>query len=96
MYKHITELHQASYEDSSRWHDKNNEWNKLLRKAFIFLVFLTYVHHDARFRECKDQHTEFVNFTQKLCRYFYKSFQSYFAITYNLKLYKLIYTITFV
>ena len=26
---------------------------KLLRKAYIFLVFLTYVYHDARHRECK-------------------------------------------
>ena len=59
------------------------------------LVFLTYMNHDAEFRECKDQHTEFVNFTQKISRYFYKSFKSYFAIAYILKSYKLFFLLLY-
>ena len=32
-----------------------SKWNKLLRKVCILLVFLTYVYHEARSRECKAQ-----------------------------------------
>jgi len=28
------------------------KWNKLMRKMCILLVILTYMYHDARFREC--------------------------------------------